>query len=212
LSGRSPPLISTPNQMLPGRCGAASSAHRQDDRGASRTYQTRASCLQSSSSRWRRLPPRMPRLSPKRPTVWPLHGLADHAKGIRKFGSGSRARRAGNGPRRSRWRAAPTGGADPNPVGTRSSTRLPVERSSFSTRSGRARGAGGACSPPRQMAGALGRRPGVCRAEFSGPSRTSRWSSAMALCFAHPAPSIWAGALISSARATLARAGKRSDH
>jgi hypothetical protein len=57
----------------------------------------------------------------------------------------------------------PTGAAGPNPAGTRSCIRRYVARSCYSTRSGRARGAGGTCYPLRQVAGALGERRGVCR-------------------------------------------------
>ena len=52
---------------------------------------------------------------------------------------------------------------------------------------------------------------GVCHAASSARSRTSRWSLATALCSVRPAPSIWAGAPISSALRTSVKAGRSSD-
>jgi hypothetical protein len=94
-----------------------------------------------------------------------------------------------NGPRRSRSRAAPTGGACHNPAGTRCCIRRHVARP-CSIRSDRARGVGGACYPRRQMAGPPGLRRGVCRVGSSARSTTNRSSLATAPCSVRPAPSI----------------------
>jgi hypothetical protein len=104
--------------------------------------------------------------------------------------------------RAGRGRARRRTGRRPEPCGHPVLHQAARGPSCCSTRSGRTRGAGGACYLPPQMAGAPALRPGTCPAGFSVRSRTSRWRSATVPCSVRPAPSIWIGALISSALRT----------